>query len=202
MTPQDEGTLYQRIGEFLVSFQWLEQCFREIGWLLLDPRREVWPPPQLRSLTNFDLLKRVRDLYVETVGTFPGSAAGEYCRSFEFVIQEGHSARRRRNDLLHSAFIELKGGGVVNGILRVNPRLVVDEDGQHNLESEVLSAAAISASLGLLGPLAIAVNLHYTQLIHWAPFDPKPRLDKCGLAFHIEGLPLSDTSGANSQTKR
>ena len=29
--------IYQRIGEFVVCYQWLENKFREIGWLILDP---------------------------------------------------------------------------------------------------------------------------------------------------------------------
>jgi hypothetical protein len=29
--------IYQRIGEFVVCFQWLEDLIRQIGWLVIDP---------------------------------------------------------------------------------------------------------------------------------------------------------------------
>ena len=33
----DQDKVYQRIGEFVVSFQFIENQLRQIGWLLLDP---------------------------------------------------------------------------------------------------------------------------------------------------------------------
>nr|WP_057929649.1 hypothetical protein [Burkholderia ambifaria] len=35
----NEQAVYQRIGEFTVSFQWIENKLREIGWFILDPER-------------------------------------------------------------------------------------------------------------------------------------------------------------------
>lgn len=186
--------VYQQIGEFTVSFQWLEHKFREIGWLLIDPNQNEWPPTQLRNLTNNDLLNRVKSLYVGKVRTFPGEGASGYCDSFKFVVGEAHKARRVRNNLLHSAFLELKAGGEIQGIMRVNPRLVIDEDGEYEVDSEVLSDEKMRALLASLAPLAVAINLHYTQLIHWAPFDNPPELDECGLPFHLNGLPFDEES--------
>lgn len=48
----DEALVYQRIVEFAVSFQWLENKLREIGWFIMDPERKDWPPKGLRALTN------------------------------------------------------------------------------------------------------------------------------------------------------
>ncbi len=33
----NEQAVYQRIVEFAVSFQWIENKLREIGWFILDP---------------------------------------------------------------------------------------------------------------------------------------------------------------------
>jgi hypothetical protein len=115
--PTDLDRMYQRIGEFVVVFQSIEVRVREIGWLLIDPQRRSWPPTQLRNVTNYDLLNRVQQLYMDTVSTFSGIGPGQYCESFRFVIGEAHRARRARNALLHSAFIELKGGSEVLGLL-------------------------------------------------------------------------------------
>jgi hypothetical protein len=76
---RDLDRVYQRIGEFVVSFQSLEHRIREIGWLLVDPHRAEWPPTQLRNLTNNDLLRRVQELYTGRVSTFPGVGSQGYC---------------------------------------------------------------------------------------------------------------------------
>lgn len=59
-----EELIYQRIGEFTVSFQWIENKLREIGWFILDPDRANWPPADLRNLTNEKLIDRVHGLFV------------------------------------------------------------------------------------------------------------------------------------------
>lgn len=187
--------IYQRIGEFAIAFQWLEHRFREIGWMLIDPNREHWPPTHLRNLRNKDLLEKVKSLYIGRIGSISGEGAQEYCKSFAYVIEEAHEARRLRNNLLHSAYIEIKGGRLgqegreVLGIMRINPRTIVDEDGERKMDSEILSEDNLNRLVASLGPLAMAVNMHYTQLIHWLPFDNVQRLEDCGLRYHINGLP-------------
>jgi hypothetical protein len=196
----DLDRIYQRIGELLVSFQWLEHRIREIGWLLLDPHRAEWPPTQLRNLTNHDLICRVQELYTSRVSTFSGAGSLGYCESVRYVMARAHDARHARNGLLHAAFVELKAGGEVHALMWADPRLVLDEDGEHWVRSEVLTEAGLLPLLASLGPLSVAVNMHYAQLIHWLPFDPPPRLAECGLPFHRTGLPCaSDMPNARAQ---
>jgi len=187
---RDLDRICQRIGEFVVSFQWLEHRIREIGWLLIDPHRAEWPPTQLRNLTNRDLVCRVQELYTDRVSAFPGVGSQDYCESVRYVMARAHDARRARNGLLHAAFVELTAGGEVHALMRADPRLVLDEDGEHKVQSEVLTEAALLSLLASLGPLSVAVNMHYVQLIHWLPFDPPPQLAECGLPFHRIGLPF------------
>lgn len=183
--------IHQRIGEIAVCFQSMESRIREIGWLLLDPHRCSWPPTLLRNLTTYSLLEDVNRAYRGRVATFPGAGAREYCDSFSFTIERAHDARRARNGLLHSAFIELKAGGEISEIMRVNNRLVLDEDGEHTVESEMLTEEALTSQLGQLALVSLGLGLHYTQLVHWAPFDPPPQLEGCGLPFHRTGLPYA-----------
>ena len=58
---------YKSIGEFVVVFQWIENTYREIGWLILDPHRKTWPPEAFRTESNRDLLNKVTDLFCELV---------------------------------------------------------------------------------------------------------------------------------------
>jgi hypothetical protein len=59
----DQDKIYQRIGEFVVCFQFLESQFRQIGWFILDPKRQKWPPTELRKESSSQLAERVNDLY-------------------------------------------------------------------------------------------------------------------------------------------
>lgn len=66
-TLSEEGRTCQRIGEFVVCFQGVENRLREIGWLMLDPGRTQWPPTSLRNLTNEKLVDRVYALFVDAL---------------------------------------------------------------------------------------------------------------------------------------
>ena len=59
----DEARTSQRIGEFVVSFQSLENRIREIGWFILDPGRKEWPPKLLREETNAALFDKSRSYF-------------------------------------------------------------------------------------------------------------------------------------------
>jgi hypothetical protein len=67
MEPLNTDRVYQRIGEFVVCFQWIEDKFRQIGWLILDPMRKEWPPMSLRNLSNKELIEKVESLFVNLV---------------------------------------------------------------------------------------------------------------------------------------
>jgi hypothetical protein len=168
----DVDRIYQRIGEFVVSFQWLENRLREIGWLILDPNRTDWPPKKLRKELNENLINKVEVMYVETLDRLDVEQAEERKKDFQAIVQECHTMREYRNTLLHSAFIELKGGEEVTDILRSNPKLKTDpRTGEPLFDQEMLSDQHFIEKMTQLGHLTFRANLHYIQLIHWAPFD-------------------------------
>ena len=164
--------IYQRIGEFAVSFQWLENRLREIGWLVLDPARNEWPPKALRNLTNHDLVNKVEELYVGLIDDLDIEDQEERKANFRSLITTCHDIRKYRNNLLHSAYMELEAGDEVIGVLRSNPKPQVDpSSGEALFDQEVLSEEAILDEMRKLAKVAFSLNMHYTQLIHWAPFD-------------------------------
>ena len=62
--------IYQRIGEFVVCFQWLENLIRQIGWLL-DPLRKTWPPGAFRTASTAILFSKVEKLFLTRPPTLP-----------------------------------------------------------------------------------------------------------------------------------
>lgn len=175
----DIDTIYHRLGEFVVSFQWIENRFREIGWLILDPERNQWPPFALRDETNHDLLIKVEELYVTLIDRFAPDDAEERKESFRGLVAASHDMRRYRNRLVHSAYVEIKAGGEVISLLRSNPKLEEDtETCELKWDQEALNENSFEDGMKEMGRIAWDLNLHYIQLIHWVPFDNKQGVEQ------------------------
>jgi len=168
----DERLTYQRIGEIVVLYQWLENQLREIGWFILDPDRQHWPPTALRNVSSADLFNRVEKLFLDAL---PKCELGEDLeKDFRdsFAVFAGHFARVRqaRNKILHSAFIELKAGGEVLGLMRVDPRSMIDdESGERLFDSEMLSKESFHQEFREMADLSMFLNRCYVQLLHRLP---------------------------------
>jgi hypothetical protein len=170
----DQDQIYQRIGEFVVSFQWLDNRIREIGWFILDPSRENWPLMDLRNETTAELFAKVEKLFLDALPRCRLSYDLEvdFRDSFAENAKRFHNLRRARNKILHSAFIELKAGGKVCGIIRSNPKLIKDiETGEPLYDQEILSEKSFEEELRQMSELALFFNRCYTQLIHRFPTD-------------------------------
>ncbi len=167
-----ESLIYQRIGEFAVSFQSLENKLREIGWFILDPARKDWPPKGLRNLTNEKLIDKVYELFLQSLPrcTLGDALEADFKESFAACANELHCLRRDRNRILHSAFIELKAGGDVVGLMRSNPKLSLDEEtGDIIYDQEMLTAESFANEMRRMGEAAMFLNRAYIQLIHRYP---------------------------------
>ncbi|WP_313913228.1 hypothetical protein [Tahibacter sp.] len=172
-----EQLIYQRIGEFTVSFQWIENRLREIGWQILDPSHLQRPPQSLRNLTNDKLVDRVHELFLDALPKCKLSAALEnsFKECFESAVQKLHGLRKARNRILHSAFIELKAGGEVQGILRSGTKLQIDEEtGDVLFDQQYLAPESFSAEMASMAELVLFLNRAYLQLIHRYPLDSDP----------------------------
>jgi hypothetical protein len=168
----NEQLVYQRIGEFAVSFQWVENKLREIGWFILDPDRSKWPQTDLRDLTNENLVDRVYELFVQALPKckLPTPLEANFRDSFASAVKNLHLVRRHRNRLLHSAFIELKAGGEVQGMLRSNPKLQVEEEtGDVLFDQELLTAESFTAEMQVMADLSLFLSRAYLQLIQRYP---------------------------------
>lgn len=168
----NESLVYQRIGEFAVTFQWLEHKLREIGWFILDPDRKNWPPKDLRKLKNERLISRVHELFIQALPRCRLDAALEedFRTSFASCAQQLHQLRRDRNRILHSAFVELKAGREVHGLMRINPRLEVDEEtGEVLYDEEFLTPESFSEEMRRMADAAMFLSRAYLQLIHRYP---------------------------------
>ena len=172
MTSEEKSKLHQRIGEFVVSFQWIEHRLREIAWYCLDPHRNKWPPLSLRNEGNKELLEKVKKIFLNYLDKVSPSDSEKRNANFENLIEKCHALRKHRNVLLHSAYIELKAGGEVIDLMRANPKVKRDEvSGEFIFDNEFLTEESITEQMEALAQIAFQLNLHYTQLLHWPPVD-------------------------------
>jgi hypothetical protein len=162
---------HKALGEFVIVFQWVENLYRQIGWFILDPERKHWPPSQLRTETNYALINKVTDLFIELTNNYAFSNGREKAKDMEELRGHFHALRKYRNRLLHSTYIELKGGGEVHGYIRSNPEVGVDpETGELIFDQEDFSAEVIYAKMREYGEFMLRLNFIHVQLIHWSPF--------------------------------
>lgn len=162
---------YKALGEFVVVFQWAEMKYREIGWFILDPERRHWPPMQLRTETNQNLIDKVTDLFVVLTDTYSFENGTEKALDMQELRTRFHELRKYRNRLLHSAYIELKAGGELQGYIRSNPRVGVDpETGEVMFDFEQFTANLVYAKMQEYAPYLFRLGQIHVQLIHWHPF--------------------------------
>jgi len=172
----DIDTIYRKLGEFVVSFQWLENRFREMGWLILDPERKHWPPRALRNESFNALVNKVQKLYFPLIDRLAPDDAEKRKSAFQEIVSESHELRRYRNRLIHSAYIEVKAGGEIIGLIRSNPRLEEEStSGELLWDREILKDESFQSGMKRMAEVAFDLNMHYVQLIHWAPFGKKRR---------------------------
>ncbi len=171
-TEEKIDATHKALGEFVIIFQWVENLYRQIGWFILDPDRRKWPPMQLRTETNHALINKVTDMFLELTNTYSFVNGAEKAKDMEELRAHFHALRKYRNRLLHSTYIELKGGGEVHGYVRSNPEVGVDpETGELIFDQEDFSAENIHAKMREYGEFMLRLNFIHVQLIHWHPFE-------------------------------
>ncbi|MBN3780246.1 hypothetical protein G3O06_22170 [Burkholderia sp. Ac-20345] len=129
-------------------------------------------PPDLRNLTNEKLVDRVHELFLQALPKckLPQALEADFKDSFSFSVERLHQLRRDRNRILHSAYIELKAGGEVQGMLRSGARFQVDEEtGEPLFDQELLTDKSFISEMKAMAELELFLNRAYTQLIHRYP---------------------------------
>ena len=171
----DQDRIYQRIGEFVVCFQFLENQFREIGWFILDPARREWPPRSLREESSHQLAEKVDNLYQRCLPSCELQNEAQLRRSFRDLVDRFHEIRKQRNRFLHSAYIDLKAAGEVQALLRSNPILKAEpETGEPLMDQEILSESSFEREMKEMAELSFHLGVHYKQLIHRLPVSEQP----------------------------
>jgi hypothetical protein len=164
----DEANFYQKIGEFVVSFQWTEDLIRQIGWYCIDPEFVDYPNQELRSVSNNELINKVEILHDEFIRKHGIDVSKGYQLDFSTPLKFFHTYRQFRNTLLHSAYHELKAGGKLVAMLRANPKIKtnpVTKDQIHDIG--LLTPEDITKVMEKLSMDIFHLSMYFTQMKHW-----------------------------------
>lgn len=150
--------IYQHIGEYVVSFQWIEHKIRTIGWFILDPNNQNLPHKELLQEKASELFKEFEKLFLEALPqcNLPLDLENDFRSSLRINSELFHKIRKTRNNILHSAYLELKAGGDILGIMQSNPKL-----NNH----EILSEKSFNKDMEDIAILALFLNRCHIQLI-------------------------------------
>ncbi len=151
--------IYQHIGEYVVSFQWIENKIRTIGWFILDPNNENHLQKELHEESTSKLFKKFEELFLEALPkcNLPLDLENNFRSSLKINSELFHKIRKARNDILHSAYLELKAGGDIIGIMKSNPKLN---------NNEMLTEKSFNKEMENMAMLALFLNRCHIQLKH------------------------------------
>lgn len=162
--------IYQRIGEFVVSYQWIENQLREIGWIIIDPNYQKFPQTELREESSFELFQEFERLFLEALPKcqLPLDLENDFRSSIKEHKEIFHNLRKSRNNILHSAYSELNGGGEILGMMRSNPRI---NKKTMRIDNEILTEKSFEYEMQNMAKLALFFNRCRIQLVHRYPIE-------------------------------
>lgn len=176
----DAAKMYQRVGEFVVAFQWFEVTVLNILWLLDQPRMS-WDERLRTSEIRFvEKLDKAANRFSERMddlerwsrnGTLPQTVeenARHWRARFASIISDCRVLNRQRNEIVHSSYVHLEAGGEIHGIVR--SKVVLERRGTSD-DFELRSKDALPElddALKEMATLSLALGTAQLQIVHWS----------------------------------
>jgi len=157
--------IYQHIGEFVVSFQWLEFKSREIGLYIIDHEKLNFGERQeLINLTNEKLIEEVKKLFLDNIKYcfLPKDFEKTFVDRFTDCCSRLHKMRQIRNSILHSAYLEIDSHGTSLGMLKKDNKKLLKKGFDASIEP--LTSKSFNKYLFEMAEIGISLNLCLSQL--------------------------------------
>lgn len=113
---------YHLLGKFVVTFQHLEDCVKEVISLLVQAKDEEMTMILMNELDNSARLRTVDVLFQRFTSVMVGDFKGENA-DFHKLISELKDLGTRRNDIVHSNYFDWTNADGASGLLRRNSKL-------------------------------------------------------------------------------
>lgn len=162
------GEIYQRIGEVVVCFQWIENLLCQIHWTLTDPNWEKDPRRLTADLWFKALVDSAHTELLQFAERVMPQDPGGWIERAPAMFEQCKALAIERNKVVHSAYVELKAGGELVGLLRSD--MAIDrESGELKFDQDHLTSTSFGVFLRNAGELGIQLGLLHKQIIHWLP---------------------------------
>jgi len=128
---------YQLLGKFIVTFQHLEDCIKEIIALLVQARDEEMTRILMNELDNSARLRTVDVLFQR----FTSVRTGDFQKKnadFHKLITDLKKLGTRRNEIVHSNYYDWTDTAGASGLLRQNSKLRGSKGEREESEEELL----------------------------------------------------------------
>ena len=128
---------YHLLGKFVVTFQHLEDCVKEIITLLVQAKDEEMALILMNELDNSARLKTVDVLFQRFTSVRVGDFKGENT-DFHKLVAELLKLGTRRNEIVHSLYYNWTTVDGEEGLLRQNSKLRGSKGEREESEEELL----------------------------------------------------------------
>ncbi|RMB01977.1 hypothetical protein [Eilatimonas milleporae] len=160
---------YSFVGQYVISFQWLEGQIDQI--LLLARGHDHWDETHqwLSGLRNVDKIHAFRDV-VDADEPFDRVPIEGWYDRFDQAIDRLHTERQRRNGILHAQFL-FDFLAIGQPVMRLDVRR---RGGDVEYTQEDLSQARCDEIMNELAQLGVDLNFICVQLRHVYRQNPPP----------------------------
>jgi hypothetical protein len=117
MTKLNQDRIYQRIGEIVVEFQWIENLLEQILWTLRDPGWKGDPRAHTADLWFKNLADTVETEFAAFLARRKPTDSAGWGRGIPDLVARCRDLARRRNRIVHATYVEVRVGDEVAGIL-------------------------------------------------------------------------------------
>lgn len=128
---------YHLLGKFIVTFQHLEDCVKDVISLLVQAKDEEMTRILMNELDNSERLKTV-DVLFQRFTSVRSSDFQEEDSEFHKLITDLQRLGTRRNDIVHSNYFDWTNVDGASGLLRRNSKLRGSKGERIESEEELL----------------------------------------------------------------
>ncbi|MGH7428268.1 MAG: hypothetical protein ACREJ4_07910 [Candidatus Methylomirabilaceae bacterium] len=166
MDQQKQDRIYQRIGEIVVGFQWIENLLEQILWTLRDPGWKGDPRVHTADLWFKNLADAVEAEFIAFLQRRKPTDAAGWGQHFPSTVAKCREIAERRNRIVHATYIEVKIGDEIAGILLSD----MSRDKSTNeikLDQETLSESSFDELMRDIAETGVQLGFTHKQLLHW-----------------------------------
>jgi hypothetical protein len=160
-----EPDSYQLLGKFIVTFQHLEDCVKDVISLLVQTKDEEMTRILMNELDNSARLRTVDVLFQRFTSVRTGDFRKENSEFHKLII-DLQKLGSRRNEIVHSNYHDWINAYGAQGLLRRNSKLRGSKGEREEAEEELLPEQ-LWKDLGDLSNASGRLEQYRLKIIDW-----------------------------------